>query len=138
MGPYASRVMEASGNATRVPGLIHPPTVSRRKVAPSHEAVTWTDRKFKSTCTPAPRERAPWSLQHQREGAGRHGTGGAGGRWKRPVEFSILESGAVLPFFLKTGNRHLVRRRSYGQRPRETPDSRSASSRTQQYLTRLV
>ena len=40
MGPEASRGMHALGNAPRGPGLIHQPTVARRKVAPSHDAVT--------------------------------------------------------------------------------------------------
>src|SRR5262250_714462 len=41
IGPYASRVNHTSDNATRVPGLLHAPKVSRRKVSPSHQAVLW-------------------------------------------------------------------------------------------------
>src|SRR5712691_5854914 len=41
IGPYASRVHHTSDNATRVPGLLHAPKVSRRKVSPSHHAVLW-------------------------------------------------------------------------------------------------
>src|SRR5262249_58561926 len=41
IGPYAARVNPTSDNATRVPGWLHAPTVSRRKVSPSHHAVLW-------------------------------------------------------------------------------------------------
>src|SRR2546428_14135183 len=41
VGPYASRVNNTSDNSMRVPGLIHVPKVSRRKVSPSHHAVLW-------------------------------------------------------------------------------------------------
>lgn len=38
-GPDASRVPTTSAHATRLPGLIQAPNVSRRKVSPSHHAV---------------------------------------------------------------------------------------------------
>src|SRR2546427_10805731 len=41
IGPYSSRVNNTSDNPIRVPGLIHAPKVSRRKVSPSHHAVVW-------------------------------------------------------------------------------------------------
>src|SRR5260370_36630639 len=41
IGPYALRVNNTSDNSIRVPGLIHAPKVSRRKVSPSHHAVVW-------------------------------------------------------------------------------------------------
>src|SRR5437764_1097722 len=41
IGPYAARVNHTCDNATRVPGLLHAPKVSRRKVSPSHHAVRW-------------------------------------------------------------------------------------------------
>src|SRR6516165_4917848 len=41
MGPYSWRVNHTCDNATRVPGLLHAPRVSRRKVSPSHHAVRW-------------------------------------------------------------------------------------------------
>src|SRR6266699_5314077 len=41
IGPYSARVNHTCDNATRVPGLLHAPKVSSRKVSPSHHAVLW-------------------------------------------------------------------------------------------------